>query len=101
MLSFWTAERDRFECASTALSFVLAHKLAPIACTTALLVSGLSLFLMSSFPPLADFGRLSILALSTALVATVCVLPPLLLVMLGEGVRVAAAPAREAPASVG
>ena len=79
LLSFWSKERGRFDDASTALSWVLAHKLGPMACTTAVLVSGLSLFLWSNFPPLADFGTLSILALVTALISAVLILPPLLL----------------------
>ena len=84
LLSFWAKERGRFENAGNALSWVLAHKLMPMACTTAVLVSGLSLFLLSNFPPLADFGTLAILALGTALISAVFVLPPLLLSAFGD-----------------
>ena len=84
LLSFWAKERGRFDDAGVALSWVLAHKLGPMACTTAVLVSGLSLFLWSNFPPLADFGTLSILALGTALISAVMVLPPLLLSSFGK-----------------
>jgi predicted RND superfamily exporter protein len=79
LLSFWQDERERFDDARDELRWVLAHKLGPIACTTAVLVSGLSLFLLSRFPPLADFGLLSILALGVALLAIAVLLPPLLL----------------------
>jgi predicted RND superfamily exporter protein len=80
LLSFWEQERGRFEDPVVCASWVLAHKLGPIACTTAVLVSGFGLFLFSRFPPLADFGVLAIVALGTALASTVLVLPPLLLV---------------------
>ena len=84
VLSFWKEERGRFDDPREALRWVLAHKLVPMTCTTAVLVSGFGLFLFSSFPPLADFGRLSILALLVALASTTLLLPPLLAV-LGPG----------------
>jgi len=87
VLSFWQKERERFDDPGAGVHWVLAHKLGPMACTTALLVSGLSLFLLSSFPPLADFGKLSILALGVALASVVLVLPPLLLVVFEGGRR--------------
>ena len=96
LLSFWSEERDRFTDPRDCLRWVLAHKLGPIVCTTAVLVSGLSLFLLSSFPPLADFGELSILALSVALASTVLALPPLLLVAFPNG---GAPPAKGTPAA--
>jgi uncharacterized protein len=84
LLSFYKDERERFDDPRTCLRWVLAHKLVPMACTTAVLVSGFSLFLFSSFPPLADFGVLSILALVVALTSTALVLPPLLVLALRE-----------------
>ncbi|MFT5152686.1 MAG: putative RND superfamily exporter protein [Planctomycetota bacterium] len=83
LLSFWARERPRFSDPRECLRVVLAHKLSPMACTTAILVAGLGLFLFSSFPPVADFGLLSVVALTVALVSTTCVLPPLLLVAFG------------------
>jgi len=84
LLSFYKSERERFDDARTCMRWVLAHKLVPMACTTAVLASGFSLFLFSSFPPLVDFGVLSILALVVALTSTALVLPPLLAIALGE-----------------
>lgn len=46
-------------------------------CTTAVLICGFGLFLFSNIPPLADFGRLSTLALAL----TTLLLPPLLAVL--------------------
>jgi len=79
VLSFWNSERARHADPRQALRWVLAHKLGPMVCTTAVLSSGFSLFLLSNFPPLADFGTLSILALSVAAISTAGLLPPLLL----------------------
>lgn len=93
VLSFWSQERGRFDDPLDALRWVLAHKLGPMACTTAVLVSGFGLFLLSTFPPIADFGVLSMLALSTGLVSTALVLPALLLVAYPPAAATAPAPA--------
>jgi len=88
LLAFWVKERERFDDPADCVRWVLVHKLGPMACTTAVLVSGLGLFLLSRFPPVADFGVLSILALSVALASTALLLPPLLLVAFdGRGRR--------------
>ena len=81
VLSFWKEERERFDDPRKALRWVLAHKLVPMTCTTAVLICGFGLFLFSNFPPLADFGRLSLLALAVALASTTLLLPPLLAVL--------------------
>ena len=56
----------------------LRGKLAPMACTTAVLVSLLGLFVLSRFPPVADFGALMGVALVCALASAVLVLPSLI-----------------------
>ena len=88
LLAFWVKERERFDDPADCVRWVMVHKLGPMACTTAVLVSGLGLFLLSRFPPVADFGVLSILALSVALASTTLLLPPLLLIAFnGRGRR--------------
>ncbi|MCB9899290.1 MAG: MMPL family transporter [Planctomycetes bacterium] len=96
LLSFWKHERAAFDDPADALCWVLAHKLVPMACTSAVLVAGLGLFLGASFPPVADFGLLSIVALVVSLAAVALVLPPLLLVTDG-GRPAGGAAAREVP----
>ena len=81
LLSFWADERARFDDPREALRWTMAHKLAPMLCTTAVLVSGLGMFLFSSFPPVSDFGKLSVTSLVVALASTLLVVPPLLLVL--------------------
>jgi predicted RND superfamily exporter protein len=90
VLSFW--HEDRAESRSTPVLWnVLSRKLGAIACTTSILVGGLGLFLFSSFPPVADFGMLAMLALIVALASTVFLLPPLVGVLLDDSRRPASA----------
>jgi predicted RND superfamily exporter protein len=58
-----------------ALRDTLHHKLRPMVCTSALLAAGLGLFMFSSFPPVADFGLLSAIALVLAVVCAATLLP--------------------------
>ncbi len=61
-----------------AASRALADKLAPMACTTAVLVTLLGLFVLSRFPPVADFGALMGVSLICALASAAFVLPSLI-----------------------
>ena len=63
------------------MRMTLERKLVPMLCTTAVLVSGLSLLLFSSFPPVADFGELSVVALLVALGSTLLGAPAALWVV--------------------
>lgn len=78
LLSFWREERGRHDDPRDAVREVLAHKLKPMACTTAVLLAGLGLFLGASFPPVADFGLASVTALAVALLSVLLLLPALL-----------------------
>ena len=82
VLAFWNDERANAPDVRT-LWHVLARKVGAIVCTTAVLTLGLALFLLSSFPPVADFGTLAIVALTVALLATVIVLPLLAATLFG------------------
>ena len=76
VLAFWNDERGSSSTPKE-LHQVLMRKLSAMACTTAVLTGGLGLFLFSSFPPVADFGGLAILALCVALLSTLFLLAPL------------------------
>lgn len=67
-------ERETPDAAHAALS----DKLAPMACTTSVLVALLGLFVLSRFPPIADFGALMGAALVTALASSVLLLPSMI-----------------------
>jgi predicted RND superfamily exporter protein len=62
-----------------AVALVLSAKLRPVAATSAILTGGFLLFLLSSFPPVADFGLLAALGLAVALPTVLVVLPILLM----------------------
>ena len=81
LLSYWTAIRSKVPDAQLAMRMTLERKLVPMLCTTAVLVSGLSLLLFSSFPPVADFGELSVVALLVALGSTLLGAPAALWVV--------------------
>lgn len=80
LLSFWKSEQGAFADPRAAMAYVLAHKAKPMICTSAVLVAGLGLFLGASFPPVADFGRLSVAALVVSLASVLFVLPALVFV---------------------
>ena len=80
-IHFITYHRERRRLGDTpleALRATLAHKLRPMVCTTALLGCGLGLFLFSSFPPVADFGLLSAIALALCVLSAATLLPAVL-----------------------
>jgi predicted RND superfamily exporter protein len=74
-VTFFRQCRARGLSVGEALRSTLAHKLRPMVCTSALLACGLGLFLFSSFPPVADFGLLSAIALALAVFSAATVLP--------------------------
>jgi predicted RND superfamily exporter protein len=77
-ISYYRTRRAAGDAVEEALRATLAHKLRPMLCTTALLGCGLGLFLLSSFPPVADFGLLSLVALGLCVLSAATVLPALL-----------------------
>ncbi|MFT5290858.1 MAG: putative RND superfamily exporter protein [Planctomycetota bacterium] len=84
VLSFWNEERQRGLGVEEAVRRVIAKKIGAMTCTTAVLVGGLGFFLFSSFPPVSDFGGLALVALTVALIATVFLLPPMIVVMVRD-----------------
>jgi hypothetical protein len=70
-------ESKRTDNPEEAIRRTLTYKLKPMACTTGILVSGLSVLSLSRFPPVADFGLLSSVALLVSWASTVLLLPSL------------------------
>ena len=79
LLSYWREQRDRHESRAVAVAHVLGRKLRAMACTTAVLIAGMAVFLGAGFPPVADFGLASIVALAVALASILTLVPVLLL----------------------
>lgn len=84
-LGFHRQERARGADPEEAVRRTLAHKLKPMACTTGILVAGLSILSLSRFPPVADFGLLSSAALLVSLASTMLLLPVLVRRVSGRG----------------
>ena len=80
-LSFHRQHRDRFDDPMAAVRWTLARKLKPVACTTAILICGLSVLSFSSFPPVADFGVLTSAALAVSLASVMLLLPAMVLLV--------------------
>lgn len=78
-LAMWREQERNGASRVEVLRTVLAHKFLPMACTTAVLIAGMGMFLGASFPPIADFGLASVLALAVAFASALTVLPALLL----------------------
>jgi len=76
-LGFHRREARRTDDPEEAVRRTLIYKLKPMACTTGILVAGLSVLSLSRFPPVADFGLLSSVALLVSLASTMLLLPAL------------------------
>ncbi|MFO7567835.1 MAG: MMPL family transporter [Enhygromyxa sp.] len=70
-----------------ALTRALEHSGRAVALTSIVIAGGLALNLLSSFPPLQMLGLLGVVVISWALVADLLVLPALLVLLRGRGLR--------------
>jgi hypothetical protein len=77
-LSHYREETQRHGPGVPALREALKAKTRPIICTTAILVSMLSLFAGSSFPPIRAFGLLAVLALLLQMLSVLFLIPAVL-----------------------
>ena len=76
-LAIHRRESRRTENADEVVRRTLVQKLKPMACTTGILVSGLLVLSLSRFPPLANFGLMSSVALLVSWISTALLLPSL------------------------
>lgn len=78
VIDLFRKQRHRFERSIDAAGWAVREKLQAMFCTTAILVSLFGLLALSSFPPVAAFGLLAAIALVTAFLSALFLLPALL-----------------------
>lgn len=74
-LSYFKSQLKKGMSPHSALLISMQHKFKPMACTSAVLVAALMLFLLSSFPPIQDFGMLAALSLATSFFSLIIFIP--------------------------
>jgi len=81
VIDLFRKQRHRFASSIEAAGWAVREKFQAMFCTTAILVSLFGLLAVSSFPPVAAFGLLAAIALVTAFLSAIFMLPALLSVL--------------------
>ncbi len=86
-LSYFKSHLRKGATPREALLITMQHKFKPMACTSAVLVSALVLFLLSSFPPVQDFGFLAALSLATSFFSLIVFIPAWIRLFYANGIK--------------